>query len=195
MIEWLKREFPTSTYNYYNIIFSPLVYANQSTTSFEDNQFKEAQLHINFPFENKELKPRIPKSYKRYRGNILFTELNHNFINPEAEKYKNQIGKVFTDLSIWERKNSSASSYGSSLSCFEEYLNWALVTLYLYDMADKKEFEVIKTLIDERMVNNRGFIKFDLFNSFFLEKYKSKNSKQTIADLYPELINWFALNK
>lgn len=195
MVNWLKNEFPTTNYNFYNIIFSPLVYGNQSTNNFSDNNFKEAQLHINFPYEIAALKLEFPKSYSLYRGNILFTELNHNFINPEAEKHKVQIEKVFTDLSIWERKNSPASTYGNALSCFEEYMNWALVTLYLYDNADRNEFETIKKTIENKLEIDRGFAKFSGFNSYLLEKYKSKKPTEKIAEFYPNLINWFELNK
>lgn len=195
MVSWLSLNFPTTKYNYYNVLFSPLVYGNQSTQHFEDNGFKEAQLHVNFPYYNQEQAKAMRKSYKLFRGNILFTELNHNFINPEAEKYATKIKSILTDLSKWEETGKAAQlGYPSPMACFDEYMNWGLVSLYLSDYSDPKDLPVIIENLNSYMTNYRGFTKFTAFNEYLLSLYKSKKSKTTVADLYPQIINWFEKN-
>ena len=192
MVEWLRKNFPSTTYNYYNVLFSPLVYGNQSTRNFEDNDFKEAQLHVNFPYYNKTVETGIEGSYKLYRGNVLFTELNHNFINPEAEKYAGQIKSLLADLSKWEEAGKAAQyGYPTAMACFNEYMNWGLVTLYLSDYADAKDLPNIVNKLNEFMTNYRGFSKFKEFNDYLLKTYKNSKSGTTIADLYPQIISWF----
>ena len=78
---WLDRNFPTSNdYSTYNIIFSPLVAYNQSSNWFESNGFKELQPHVNFPYPQDIKSLRLsPQAEIVYRGNIVFTEINHAF--------------------------------------------------------------------------------------------------------------------
>ncbi len=195
MIRWLQKNFPTKHYDYFNVLFSPLVYGNQSTNNFEDNHFTEAQVHINFPYILPERQKQMPKSYSLYRGNIVFTELNHNFINPEAEKYAKEIKGFMTDLTLWEEKNKAAQyGYPTAMSCFEEYLNWGLVSLYLYDHADKAEYPTMVANLDTFMQENRGFKQFKSFNHFLIDLYKNKQTNTTVADLYPTIVNWFKVN-
>ena len=111
-----------------------MVYANQSAQNLEGNGFKEAQAHVNFPYFDQTRSKLFPKTYNLTRGNIVFTELNHSFINPEADKYRKKITEIFTDLSVWEEKGKPADfGYKSPMSCFNEYMNWGLVSLYLND--------------------------------------------------------------
>lgn len=100
MLRWLNRNFPgAKPYDSYRVIFSPLVAYNQSANWFESNGFRELHAHVNFAYE---------EDVKRYsrgaeltragetviRGNIAFTELNHGYINPEADKYAERILKA-----------------------------------------------------------------------------------------------------
>lgn len=196
MVNWLSAHFPSTKYNYYNVLFSPLVNGNQSTQQFEDNGFKEAQLHVNFPYYNKEYAQKIKGSYPLYRGNVLFTELNHNFINPEADKYASKIKSILSDLSKWEEKGKAAQlGYAQPMSCFNEYMNWGLVSLYLHDYANPSDMPVIIETLNDYMVNYRGFTKFQSFQAFLLSTYKNRKSKTTIADLYPTIIDWFKENQ
>lgn len=195
MVTWLNKNFPSTRYNFLNVLFSPLVYGNQSTRNFEDNDFKEAQLHVNFPYYNKTVEKGIEKSYHLYRGNILFTELNHNFINPEADKYASQIKAILSDLSKWQEAGKAAQfGYPSAMACFNEYMNWGLVTLYLSDYANPKDMPNIITKLNDFMTNYRGFSKFNIFSDYLLNIYKNRKSHTTIADLYPQIINWFEEN-
>lgn len=88
---WLNKNFPSTRYDTFKIIFSPLVSANQSASFFDLDGFREAQAHVNFPFRNRQdTSPWSREALNITDGTILFTELNHSFIGPEGEKPANR---------------------------------------------------------------------------------------------------------
>ncbi len=133
MQNWLNKNFPATRFNCFKIIFSPLVSGNQSATDFENNSFKEAQAHVNFPnvMYNPKVAKYSEKAFNITRGDIVFTELNHNFENPEFENEHNAVlfNKFPYNLAVYATKGKAASFYDNPLSNIEEYMNWALVSL------------------------------------------------------------------
>ncbi|MCF0049246.1 DUF4932 domain-containing protein [Dyadobacter sp. LJ53] len=192
MKSWLGKHFPTTSYSATKVIFSPLVGWNQSANFFNDNGFKEAHAHVNFPFVNQDDKKLPADILKGQRLKIAFTEINHGYINPEAEKYRKLIDSVFKDLSKWTTTGKPSSTYITPLTCFEEYMNWGLVTLYYSDIFDKKAFNTLNTGTEKTMVELRGFQRFKEFNQQLLRLYQNRKSGQTVADLYPAILEWAA---
>jgi hypothetical protein len=190
MVKWLSTNYPDVKYDCYRILFSPLVYGNQSTTGGQSNGFSEPHLHINFSY----LSEKITKSDDIRRTPYLFTELNHNYENPEAEKAVNadRIKKSFADKYKWQDKNGAATPYyDGAIVVFEEYVNWALVSLWYWDnLSDKKLAEEHIKNMATRQVDYRGFTKFREFNAELLRLYKEKKTTETIASLYPKLLDW-----
>jgi len=41
------------------------------------------------------------------------------------------------------------------------------------------------------MTRRRGFPQFAAFDKFLIELYKNRKPNQTLADLYPQIIEWF----
>lgn len=196
MQRWLQKQFPgNSAYDTYNIIFSPLVYGNQSSTWFESNGYKELQPHVNFPYKQsmQRLLPISKTAEYVYRGNIVFTELNHGYINPEADKYREDISKAISNRDIWVAKEKGSSYYGGN-SLFNEYMNWALINLRIIDYVPVSEQDKLINNVVRIMVENRGFLKFAEFNQFLEELYRNKELNSTVADLYPQIIQWFKKN-
>ena len=196
MQEWLNNNFPKTRYNCFKIIFSPLVNADQSTTDFESNGFKEGQPHVNFPdyWYNAKTSKLSPKSINIHRGNIVFTELNHLFENPEFEKNQKNIDDFMAiqlNLVFFEDKTKSAGAYSNPLSCVEEYMNWALVSLRFMDIGPKEDYENFFTNVENNQQIRRGFIQFKAFNRFLIKTYQERAKGQTVADLYPQIIGWF----
>lgn len=197
MQRWLGRNFPSTRYDAFKIILSPLVGNNQSASFFEFNGFREAQAHVNFPFHTPENTAGwSPEAIYVKDGNIVFTELNHAFIGPEGEKpaYRARIQKAFSDLAIWNDPSKPARSYNTPLASFEEYMNWALVNLRYVDYAPPAEQDKLIAGIEDMMVNNRGFRRFKEFDQFLIKTYKARKKGQTVADLYPVIIGWFEEN-
>lgn len=189
MWRWLKSEFPgVEVYDSVKIVFSPLVGYSQSSSFFEYRGYRELQPHVNFPYWRR--KDLAKKSEAIWRGHILFTELNHGFINPEAAKYLDEINTIFADPKIFVSDLAMQAGYGNAFSIFAEYLNWVLIDLYNADHMPKADYE--RTVPDvARMMRDRGFIKFAEFSDFVNARYASRTEDETIADLYPEFIDWF----
>jgi hypothetical protein len=54
------------------------------------------------------------------------------------------------------------------------------------------DFAIAGPRISRIMVANRGFLKFPELERFVLDLYANRQPGQTLADLYPEIIAWFA---
>jgi hypothetical protein len=190
MKNWLGKQFPGTTYSAIKVIFSPLVGWNQSAGFFSDNGFTEAQAHINYPFTDDKSKNLPAAVIKGQRMMIAFTEINHAYLNPEAEKYNKAVSDAFRNLSEWTTPGKPSSGYDNPLVCFEEYMNYGLVTLYYSDIFDKNTFDSLNANIEKNMTDFRGFQRFKEFNTELLRLYKSRKQGQTVADLYPAIIEW-----
>lgn len=188
MKQWLEAQFPKTRYASVKAIFSPLVASNQSAAQFENNDFREAQMHINFPF--KSIYNDTPRELIRARRQeIAFTELNHSYLNPEADQYGTKVNKAFGNLGKWTT-SKTPRNYLDPYSCFCEYMNWALVTLYHSDHVKGTAFDALRAGVDNRMVNRRGFAKFREFDAELLHLYRNRKPGQTVADLYSAILNW-----
>jgi hypothetical protein len=128
-----------------------------------------------------------------FRGNIVFTEINHGYINPEADKYAERITRASSNRDRWVDKSRGQGYYGG-IACFNEYMNWALVSLRIVDYAPKDEQARMIAAVDRMMVRNRGFLQFEQFDKFLVNLYRSRGAGKTVADLYPQIIVWFERN-
>ncbi len=48
--------------------------------------------------------------------------------------------------------------------------------------------------IDRMMTERRGFPQFKAFDTFLVHLYRNRKPGQTLADLYPQIIEWFEKN-
>jgi hypothetical protein len=194
MQEWLNLNFPKTRKNCTKIIFSPLVNANQSATGFDNDNFVEAQAHVDFPnfWYNPQKTKLSEKGFNIRRGNIVFTELNHGFENPEfeQEKYLAELSDMKFNLDLF-KDNKKMSGYNKPILCVEEYMNWALVSLRFMDYGPKEDWENFFTYVENDQQNRRGFTQFKAFNRFLIKAYQERAKGQTVADLYPQIIEWF----
>lgn len=197
MQTWLNRNFPTTRYDSFKIIFSPLVSGNQSACWFANNGFREAQAHVNFPFPSQSDADFSAKAVNVRKGNIVFTELNHAFINPEAEKprYQQALRSAFAKLDTWIDRSKPAKNYDNLYACFEEYINWAMVSLRYVDVAPESERAALLKGIETMMVDRRGFKRFAEFSQFIVPLYQNRPRGATVADLYPQIVRWFEDHK
>jgi hypothetical protein len=197
MKKWLDKNFPgQSGYDCYKIVFSPLVAYNQSTTWFESNGFRELQPHVNFPYPQdvkRAYEPGSESGQNVFRGNIVFTEINHGYINPEADKYAERIYRATSSRERWVESSRGPGYYGG-IGTFNEYMNWGLVSLRLIDYAPKDEQPRMIASIDRMMTTRRGFPMFEAFDKFLVSLYRNRPAGTTIADLYPQIIAWFERN-
>ncbi len=190
MWNWLRTQFPgVAPYDGVKIVLSPLAGNIQNEASFESNGYRELQLHLNFPYN---INPDIsPEGNRVWRGTLLFGEMNHGFINPHAERHRAGIDAAIGRRAIWTGP-ANAAAYPDDLAVFNEYLNFGVITLYHRDRMNAADGTVARRRIDTIMVENRGFLKFAEFDAFLRELYGRRSDGQTVADLYPQIIDWFA---
>ena len=187
MLDWLRRNFPEQRpYDAFNIVFSPLVGYNQSVTWLESNGFSELQPHVNFPYVR--MDSVSEPAVTLMRGNIVFTELNHGFINPEADRYPERIAAAISNRDLWVDSARGPGYYGG-IAAFNEYMNWVLVSLYLADRAPPGDLPRLLAAVDRTMIR-RGFPRFPELSAFLVELYRNRGER-TLADLYPDIIAWF----
>lgn len=186
MLNWLKQEFPNvAEYDHIRILFSPLVGDNQSLKTFDEDGFRQMMAHVNFPYPGKEDAELSAEGLAFYRGLILFTELNHGYINPTIDPYSGAIQAAMPDMSAWASAEM-ARSYGSSTAIFTEMVNWALVSVRAYDVLPEKDAILIAKKVERIMVRNRGFKYFAMFQKKFLELYRTRENR-TVGEILPAL--------
>lgn len=190
MWDWLEKEFPIKR-NAYKIIFSPLIGSTHSTQNYlckdikKDTYFNESVMFIcdTQLFDSK--KELTKKQKEGLMSGIVFTEIDHNYVNPISNKYKQEISEVFKSK-IWSDGNNSW--YKNPLSIFNEYMTHSVFCIWVLENYDKETSDFV---INQRIKNTekRGFIRFKEFNNE-VTKLKKENQTKTITELYPQIIEW-----
>lgn len=197
MKRWLEREFPHIRNEAFLILFSPLTGGLHNVKEFssKSGDKKQSIMFVNAPdYERGIWKGRTLAEKSAYASRIVFTEIDHSYVNPTTSLYIGQIESAMQELKDW-KTGKVTGGYNSYSLTFNEYMTWAVYTLYAYDTYPPDVFErVIESQI-KFMVNNRGFTKFREFNNALLSLYVKKNDGQKVADLYPDIINWIESNK
>lgn len=183
MWKWVEDKFP-QRYDSYKIYFSPLVGGAHSTQGFSDNGFKETVMFIDAPIFQGTY---TQKEKEAILSRIVFTEIDHNYVNPTTDKFP-EISNLMQPLHCW---NNGTQSYGSSIATFNEYMTWALFSIYLHDEFGQEVFEKRNKREANFMAKSRGFLRFPEFNAFVLDWYKN-NPGQPLEALYPAAIEWIS---
>lgn len=114
---------------------------------------------------------------------MLFTELDHAFVNPVTYNYHQLLKENFSNA-VWD----AGSGYETdSLATFNEYMTWAIYDIYI-----RKFFpEVAQQVCTNWTLQNetRGFYASTLFTQELINLYDHRKSGQRIKDLYPTLLN------
>lgn len=195
MLGWLRRQFPGQRpYDSFKVVFSPLVAYNQSATWLESDGFRELQAHVNFPYprdlDRMSGGTRLSKAGETLlRSTIVFTELNHGFINPEADRCEERVLRATSRRDLWV-DSARGADYYPGISAFNEYMNWALVSLRAVDLAPRDEQAALVGMVDRMMTRRRGFPQFEAFDAFLVDLYRNRPQGRTIADLYPRIVEW-----
>ena len=194
MWTWLEDEFPTKI-DSYKVVFSPLIGATHSTQNFvfmgnRTEWFTEALMFTSGPeaVDRNDSLDEIEK--EGLLSGIVFTEIDHNYVNPISYKYKDEIEKVFNDRTVWTEKGGDTDSYTTPELVFNEYMTHAVFCLYVQDKYDKDPASFIINSREDMMTEHRRYIKFPQFNEKLAELYRSKSENEKIADLYPKMIEW-----
>ncbi len=188
MWNWLERQFPQH-YDSYKIILSPLTGGSHNTFHYEDtnNDFDEIVLFVSSPaILSMEKYPSGPVR-EGLVSQMLFTEIDHNYVNPMSNRYIHLVTGAFKDLLKWKDK----PGYDRAALTFNEYMTWGTFLLYAHDAYDTDSFKQIEQATVDTM-NRRGFRLFGRFHKSLWELYEGREAGETVADLYPDILKWCA---
>ncbi|GAB3198280.1 hypothetical protein ABID22_000582 [Pontibacter aydingkolensis] len=184
--EWLEEKFGFK-YGNYRVTFSPLVGGAHSTMSFEDNGFSQTVMFVNRAKLSLKYNAKVNEMSNT---RVVFTEIDHNFVNPVAEKYTKQVNQAFVDRAKWVNDDiSGASAYASPDHVFQEYMTWGLYSLYCLDKFSAEDNATYIPKMERQMEKSRGFIRFGDFNQKLISLYK-ENPKISIDELFVAMLDW-----
>lgn len=186
--DWLEANFP-NRYENYRITFSPLVKGSHSANHFETPEFKQAMMFVAGPIEQSTASETLTEAQMSRQ---VFTEIDHTYVNPISDNYPAEINEAFKNRELWTVKGPSTNGYTSPYLVFNEYMTWAVFTLYAYDHFSPSDFKLINEQVEERMSAYRGFKNFSAFNQKMLSLYLKKPKDQLISTLYPDILRWSA---
>ena len=183
--KWLEERFPEK-YDNYRITFSPLTNGSHSTNRFETKDFRQTVMFVCGPIESNQLSDKVKEGLMT---RIVFTEIDHNYVNPLTEKFEKQVGDVFKNRDKWTSGKDS-EHYGSAIAIFNEYMTWAVFTLYAFDTFNESDFSTINERTEALMTERRGFQEFKEFNRELLELYRNHRPEEKLENLYPLILEW-----
>ena len=170
MKTWLEQEFPQRIQSY-KVVFSPLIDGSHSTQKFysSDDNFVECLMFINSAEDTASKKQFSEKEKEGLQSGIIFTEIDHNYVNAMTRKHIDIMKTVFSDKTHWATEKG-LKGYDSAYRVFNEYMTHALFCLYIQEhYAPKEAKTIIKKRID--LMNWRGYPKFEAFNDILLSKF------------------------
>lgn len=184
MQNWLDEKFGFG-YGSYVVYFSPLVSGAHAAQNLESNNFNQSFMFIaKAEFDKKY----TPVMNELFESRVVFTEIDHNYVNPVSDNLLEKIEKSFSNREKWA-KGESTSMYNNSYKVFNEYMTFALYSLYINDNYSVKDMEEYLPQLEKQMEDSRGFINFKKFNRTLLEKYQ-QNPKINMIELYEFILIW-----
>lgn len=188
MWKWVENQFP-ARYNSYKIFLTAMDGGFHFTFRLTNNGFRQTLMFVTAPNDLPDTRSEAEKEGAWSR--MVFTEIDHNYVNPVTDTYRKQVEAAMPDWKKWNQtKAGNKGMYESAYLTFNEYMTWAVFSLYAYDHFSPEDFEKINKKEEDFMVNGRGFHRFREFNQFVLHCYKNRASNQTVVDLYPTIIEW-----
>jgi len=193
MWNWLEEQFPKTKYQSYRIVFSPLIGGSHSTQRYstynKTEWFGENVMFICGTDRYDSVENLTEKQREGLMSGIVFTEIDHNYVNPETNKYTKQVDSIFSKRDIWAKHGNSSDYYGSAESVFNEYMTHAAFCLYISDTYDKPTADFVIDNREQLMVSRRNFIKFKEFDRALI-KLRQEHKDLKVVELYPFILEW-----
>ena len=185
MQEWLEDKFGF-TYGSYVVYFSPLSGGAHSAQKFEDNGFRLSAMFVQPSRKNPKYSDAINEMSS---SRVVFTEIDHNFVNPISDTFADDINNAFKERDQWVLKNPFNENYKNPYAIFNEYMTWGVFSLYCLDFFEKDEVATFLDLMEDQMESRRGFIQFRKFNRKLIQIYQNDPSI-SMDSLFVEILDW-----
>lgn len=193
MWDWLENQFPNNKYQSYRIVFSPLIGGSHSTQRYstynKTEWFRENVMFICGTGRYDSVNTFSEKQKEGLMSGVVFTEIDHNYVNPVSNKYAKQIDSVFSKRSVWAERGNNSDYYGSPESVFNEYMTHAVFCLYILDTYDKPTADFVIDNREQLMVSRRNFIKFKEFDRELI-RLRQEHKDLKVYELYPMILDW-----
>jgi hypothetical protein len=189
MVDWLEQEFAPRRYDHYTVVLSPLVYGSHSSGSLISSAGSEALMLVSGP-DVTSAPGTSPGVQQAIVQRIVFTEVDHQFVNPVTDQSAAQVTRAFGTRSKWTTDGSSF--YQSPVAVFNEYMTWAVFLLYLEGRLDAGDFAETVRLTTELMEGARRFHRFGLFAEELRRLYRTRPEGSRVPSLYHAMLEWAA---
>jgi hypothetical protein len=158
---WLEGNF-SARYDSYLIVISPLVGGAHNFAIVSDRKFREAMITISAPnvFDNnRNEEGQVPENVALKFARIVFTEVDHNYVNPASELFTTKIEKNIGEITQWNESND----YTTAVATFNEYVTWAIFPMYVRSIYGDADFNAAMSDVNRQMLR-RGFLRFPEFS-------------------------------
>lgn len=184
MQKWLDKRFGF-TYDNYSIYFSPLIWGAHSAKAFDEPNFKQTFMFV----ARADFDEKIPRTINELsESRVVFTEIDHNYVNPVSDKFIDRINPIFSNRAKWAAREIT-NQYNTPYKVFNEYMTFAVYSLYILDNYGEQNLYEFLPIMETQMQDGRGFSEFKAFNRALLAMYqKDKNVK--IEQLYQQILDW-----
>lgn len=182
---WLEERSPIRNHSY-RIVFSPLLGSSHETCSVDVNGVRETFMFVRGPGEPGQADDPVGDALL---AASVFTEIDHNYINPITADFASHVNEAFANLSRWSDADN-IGSYPRPEHIFNEYMTWAVFLLYAHDTYHKQTSDVACKQVVCHMVKGRKFNRFGEFSEELLRLYRLQTPRQTLTDLYPAILAW-----
>lgn len=183
--EFLEVNFSTEI-DSVRIVLSPLMVGTNNTIKFVDREqdFYESLLFVPSPNVIQD-HPSIPaEAADQVLTRSMFTEIDHNYVNPATDQYLEEIDRAMRRLSDWH----TGSGYTSPAEKFNEYFTWAVFFPWAKQYYSPQDYQDIYQITMERM-QYRGFIRFEAFTQELLRQV-DLHPEKTLEEHMPVMIQW-----
>ena len=188
MQRWLHENF-SARYDSYLIAISPLVGGAHNFAIVRDTDYAEAIITIsasNVYDKDRDADGVISDAARLKFSRLIFTELDHNYVNPASDRFKSEIKSAVGDVDQW----NASDDYRSAEATFNEYVTWAIFPLFV--RSEYGEAYVDAAVADvNRVMTRRGFQKFPEFNDWVLSNNAFSTGVKSVEASYEEMIAWF----
>ncbi len=194
MLTWLEERYPNRIPSY-RILCSPMTGGFHNTMGFDGvtEGFHQALMFVNAPpaqlgSMTDSVRVRVKSGYSR----VVFTEIDHNYVNPMADQFRSRIEQAMPDYKVW---NADKQGYTSSMNTFLEYMTWGMYSLFAQEQFSGWEYDYAISRVEDMMDDYRGFYRFSDFNQELISYYENTNAKQDMPALYEHMLDWMERNQ
>ena len=195
MWSWLETEFLRPKYQSYRVVFSPLIGGSHSTqryfTPYRGGWFGENVMFVCGTARYDNMPGITEKQKEGLMSGIVFTEIDHNYVNPASNRYSQRIDSIFSKRGVWAKSGNNSDFYGSAMSVFNEYMTHSVFCLYILHTYDKPTADLVIERRESMNADRRNFIKFREFNRELI-RLRQEHKELKVVDLYPYILDWCA---